>query len=366
MTYTLMATGDFLMHRPIVRPDAPNLDLLFESFRRADHTFANLEGVLTHSEGKVDKLLVSWADPELAPELKRAGIDVVSIANNHGYDFGTRGLDDTLAAVRGAGVEIVGGGSDLEGAMRPAILAAGGRRIGFMGLASTLPNSCSADHARAGLAGVRVISRFVIDPVIIDEQPGMAPFVETTILPGDLERVIGYVERARLEVDLLVIAIHWGVAYGWVAPFQGELATYQQPLGHALVDAGADAVVGHHSHCLHGVEVYKDRPIFYSLGNTLFHHRPQERARSYPPYLPGSLGPEIERYGGVARIVWPDVGAQPTRIEFWPLLLDDDQREPTRATGAHADAAIGRVQALSSKFGTRFQREGDIVRVLAG
>jgi poly-gamma-glutamate synthesis protein (capsule biosynthesis protein) len=166
----------------------------------------------------------------------------------------------------------------------------------------------------------------------------------------------------RATVDLLVVGIHWGIAYGWVAPFQDELATYQQPLGHALIDAGADAIIGHHSHCLHGVEVYKGRPIYYSLGNTLFHPRPQERARRYPAYLPGSLGPEIERYGGVARLVWEDGRPEPCRVELWPLVLDAD-REPTLATGADADAAIGRVTVLSSKFGTGFKREGDLCAI---
>jgi len=359
-----MATGDFFMYRPIAGLGAPNLEALFGAFRAADHTFANLEGVLTHGRARADKLLVCRSDPELAPELKRAGIDVVTIANNHGMDFGMEGLLDTIEAVQATGVPVVGGGRDIDEAMRAAALEAGGRKIGFMGLASTLPNGSGADVARGGVAPVRVVSRFVIDSIIIDEQPGMAPFVETVVLTGELERVTEYVQRAKAEVDLLVIGIHWGVAYGWVAPFQDELATYQQPLGHALIDAGADAIIGCHSHCLHGVEIYDGRPIFYSLGNTLFHLHPQKRARSYPPYLPGSLGPEIEKYGGVVRIVWPNGVDRPTETEFWPLILDAD-REPTLAANADADAAIGRVEALSEKFGTRFERTRDILRVLA-
>ncbi len=365
MGYTSMATGDFLMHRPVVRPEAPNLETIFEAFRRADHTFANLEGSLTHSRARIDKLLVCWADPDLAGELKKTGIDVVTIANNHGHDFGMEGLLDTIDRVEAAEVRIVGGGGNIDEAMRPAILNAAGRRVGFIGVACTLPNGCSADVGRAGLAGIRVISRFVVDPIIIDEQPGMAPFVETLVLPGDLERVVNYVRRAKAQVDLLILGIHWGVAHGWVAPNQDELATYQQPLGRALVDAGADAIIGHHSHCLHGIEVYNGHPIFYSLGNTLFHHRPQERARSYPAYLPGISALEVERYGGVARIVWSDGEVRPSRTELWPLILDNDQREPTLATGDHAENALNRVEALSRKFGTKFEREGYILSVVA-
>jgi poly-gamma-glutamate synthesis protein (capsule biosynthesis protein) len=357
-----MATGDFFMRRPIVREGAANLDTLFQAFHSSDHVLANLEGVLTNSKARSDKLLVSWGDPALAPELKRCGIDVVTIANNHGADFGLMGLTDTIEAVRGAGVEIIGGGRNQEEAMRPAVLEGGGRKVGFLAFASALSAGGSAEGDRWGLSGIRIVSRYVVDTMTIEEQPGMAPFVETEPLLGDYERALDHVRKLREEVDLLVVGIHWGVAYGWVAPFQDELATYQVPLGHALVDAGADVVVGHHSHCLHGIEVYQGRPIYYSLGNTLFHLLPQERARRYPAYLPGSVGPEIERYGGVAKVVWEGSSREPAGIELWPLDLDKD-REPTLASGEHADRAIARVQALSAKFGTYFNREGDILTI---
>jgi poly-gamma-glutamate capsule biosynthesis protein CapA/YwtB (metallophosphatase superfamily) len=362
MTYTLIATGDFFIHRAVVRPEAPNLDQLWEMFHAADHVIANLEGVFTRSQARADKLLVSFADPELAPELKRCGIDLVSIANNHGADFGLQGLTDTIEAVRSAGIAIIGGGRNEEEATRPAVLEAAGRRIGFLAFGSALSAGASAEGDRWGLSAIRIVSRYVIDTMTIEEQPGMAPFVETVPLPGDQERALEHVRRLRAEVDTLVVSIHWGVAYGWVAPFQDELAAYQVPQGLALVDSGADFFVGHHSHCLHGVEVYAGRPIFYSLGNTLFHVRPQERARRYPAYAPGSFGPEVERFGGVARVVWEDASGEPKRAEVWPLDLDQD-REPRLASGAHADTAIRRVEALSQKFGTYLERDGDVLVV---
>jgi poly-gamma-glutamate capsule biosynthesis protein CapA/YwtB (metallophosphatase superfamily) len=359
--YRLMATGDFFLNRTIVRQGAPNLDELWRAFHGADHVFANLEGVLTNSKARADKLLVSRAEPELAVELRNCGLDVVNIANNHGADFGLQGLTDTIGAVRGAGVEVVGGGSNLEQAFRPAVLEAAGRRVAFLGFGSALSAGSSADVDRWGLAGIRIISRYVVDTMTIEEQPGMAPFVETIVLPGDLERAVDHIRKVKSRVDLLVVGIHWGVACGWVAPFQDELATYQQPVGRALIEAGADAVIGHHSHCLHGVEVYSGRPIFYSLGNTLFHFGPQERARRYPAYLPGAARPEVDRYGGVVQIVW-DEGVEPTSAELWPLVLNQDN-EPALASGEHADNAIKRVTELSVKFGTRFERDADILKV---
>src|SRR5205814_7616873 len=119
---------------------------------------------------------------------------------------------------------------------------------------------------------------------------------------------------------------------------------------------GADAVIGHHPHVLHGVEVYRGRPIFYSLGNFIFHSmrsRAPHRDRVYPPYVWSSLRTDINFLGGLARLTWESPGA-PQRIELLPVWMDAD-KEPALAGEERARQAIEHVAALSLKFETSFQ-----------
>ncbi len=285
--YTLMAAGDLMFHSPIVRHDNGATSDIFSLFAQADHTCVNLEMVLTDGGAPADVLVRLRGDPSLATELKRASIDVVTLANNHAFDFGLPGMRDTIAALDDAGVPHVGTGEDVADGLKRVTFDTGEFRVAFMGLATALAPGAAAGEGRPSIAPVRAFTKYVVDHTTIQETPGVAPFVETTAMSTDVERACGAVTAARRRADIVLVGIHWGVPIGWGAANQGELATYQQPLGRALIDAGADAIFGHHPHTLHGVEIYKDRPIFYSLGNFLFHALAQkiEVARDYPPYV---------------------------------------------------------------------------------
>jgi poly-gamma-glutamate synthesis protein (capsule biosynthesis protein) len=350
---TLLATGDLSPQRPFVRDGEP----VWDALRGADAVFANLETALTTRDEATDKVVCLRADPALAAELGRGGIGTVTVANNHAMDFGGAGLADMLSALEDAGVAAVGAGDDLDAAFRPAVVEHDGLRIALLGMACTLPNGCGAGPRRRGITPVRVLSRFVVDPVSIDEDPGMAPFVETTLMPGDGERAADAVRAAAADSDAVVVAIHWGVPNGWVAQVQGELATYQRPLARMLVEAGADAIVGHHPHVLHGVEMIEGRPVFYSLGNFMFHtllERQPDLGRPAPAYSWASLRGDVNHLGGLARLRW-DEGGAPSSAALVPVWLDE-RGDPRLAGGAHAEAAMARVEELSQQFGTRWRR----------
>lgn len=360
MAVTLLATGDLSPQRPFVRDDAA----VWRAFGDADVALVNAEAALTPRADGVDKMVCLRADPALAAELGRGGFDVASIANNHTMDFGGEGLADTLAALRGAGVATVGGGDDIDAAFAPAILERGGLRIAVLGMSCTLPNGCGAGPGRRGIAPIRVLCRFLVDTVAIDEDPGMAPMVETVVMPGDAERAAEAVGAAAAASDVVVVAIHWGVPNGWTPEVYGELADYQRPLARTLVEAGADAVIGHHPHALHGVEMIDGRPVFYSLGNLLFHtllERMPALGRPYPAYSWESLRGDVNHLGGIARLEWDGPGA-PRRVGLVPVWLDE-RGDPELATGAHAGAAIERVVRLSRKFETPWRRDGDTLEV---
>lgn len=277
------ATGDFMVQEPFIRSDDVVDNPVLRLLAGADHAFINLEQSLTSRGEPADKLFCFRGNRELAGELARAGITVATIANNHSMDFGITGMRDNLAALRAAGVAATGAGETLGESLEPAVLSIGNRNVALLGISCALPNSVGAGASRPGLARVRIVTRYVVDDVLLQETPGISPFVETFAMPGDTV-VVDAVSAAKKRADWVIVRIHWGVPIGWIAASQDDLATYQIPLGHALVDAGADAVLGHGPHVLHGVEIYKKRPIFYSLENFLFHQTKNETPPSERPY----------------------------------------------------------------------------------
>ena len=122
------------------------------------------------------------------------------------------------------------------------------------------------------MAPIHVSESYSIDPAASMEQPGSAPYVLTRAWQEDLDRAAEAIAQVRGKADLVVVAMHWGVPPFWRSRFQDGLADYQINVGHSLIDAGADVIIGHHPHSLQEVEVYKGRPILYSLGNFAFHH----------------------------------------------------------------------------------------------
>lgn len=357
--YTLAATGDFMLqHR--LRPTPDDSVSLHTLLAGADDVFANLEVVLTSRTAGVGKYVHLRCDPALAGELAAVGVTVVTLANNHACDFGYGGLTDTMQALRGVGVASVGAGMDESEAMAPTVVLRSGVRVAFMGFATTLPAGFAAGRGVPGVAPIRVVSRFVVDTATLEESPGTAPYVETLCLPGEAERAEAAVEAAKRDADLVIVALHWGVPFGWVAAMQDELADYQRPLAHGLVDAGADAVVGHHPHVLHGVEFYKGRPICYSLGNFVFHPWEDpvggQQYLSYPNYAVNPHRGRESRLGGVARLSWEN---RTTRAELavLPYRLDNDG-EPVPATASGLDEIRTRLGQLSARFNVGFSTRG--------
>ncbi|MCI0432227.1 MAG: CapA family protein, partial [Gemmatimonadetes bacterium] len=124
-TVTVALTGDLMLEHSIVRGGrSPGNARVWEIFARADLVFVNLECPLTARGAPADKHVAFRSDPGLAHELRTAGIDVVTLANNHMLDHGLEGMNDTLAALSGAGVAAVGAGRDLAAAFAPAVLSA--------------------------------------------------------------------------------------------------------------------------------------------------------------------------------------------------------------------------------------------------
>jgi hypothetical protein len=351
--WRLVAVGDVMLERP----PAPNP--LHALLRGADAAFANLEAPMADAGYPADKLITMRSAPSLAPALRDLGLTVVSFAHNHSLDYGYPALTQTVRVVRAAGVQIVGAGETLAEARRPAYTQHGDLRVAWLAFASTLPPGSAATSDRPGVAPLRVRVRFEADASVMEEQPGTSPYVSTEAEREDLDQAVAAVAAAASSADVVIVSVHWGVPPGWAAPFQGILADYQRPLGHALVEAGAAAVLGHHPHTLHGIELYRGVPVLYSLGNFVFHTMAHGRrfvlGRPAPPYRMEATRPAEVRES--AAFVLEFAGARCARLTMHPTVADAaGEQRPADAT--QASAILDRMQTMCAPLGTSLRVDG--------
>jgi poly-gamma-glutamate capsule biosynthesis protein CapA/YwtB (metallophosphatase superfamily) len=199
---------------------------------RADVVLGNLEGPLARHARREDRNYSYRVDPSSARTLARAGVGVVTLANNHLLDCGRAGVLETLGALRDAGVASVGAGATVAEAHQPAILEASGVRIAVLGY--------YWNHRTAARGSL----------------PGSATD-EPEWLEADIRRV-------RPHVDRIVVTFHWGV------PYEREPSEVDRQKARLAIDLGADAVIGHHAHVIQPFEAHRGRPIFYGVGNFAF------------------------------------------------------------------------------------------------
>jgi poly-gamma-glutamate synthesis protein (capsule biosynthesis protein) len=200
----------------------------------ADLTLANLENPVVRSAVYHPEATTFTGDLRLMPVLEQAGIDGVTLGNNHVLDAGVPGLLETLGHLEDAGIAHAGAGADRSAAREPMIFGLGETEVGVL----SYQGVPSYDWAWA-----------------TETAPGTAPLLADVVEED--------VERLRREVDLVVVMPHWGREYV-ATPEPGQV-----DLAHAAIDAGADLVVGGHAHWPKGIEVYEGRPIFYGVGNFL-------------------------------------------------------------------------------------------------
>lgn len=341
---TVSLVGDVMIERPFAqsgRGAAAGFRAAVAAMRESDLVITNLEMPLSRRGHRVPKWASLRSDPEVIQDVRAMGVHAVTLANNHMCDYGPEALFDTLDTCRAAGIVCCGAGRDLEAALAPAELRAGGVPVALLSVACTLPIESSARVGKPGIAPIEVRFSFDVDVSLMVEQPGTVPGVRTSASAPDQKTVCDRIAALRAEGKTVIVGIHWGVPEKWLSPSLGRLAEYQRPLGHALIDAGADIVFGHHSHSLHPVEMYRGRPIFYSAGNFLF-----ENPRSF-------MSPESII---VQATVAPGAGC--AAVTVVPVVLDA-QGFPGLATGADARRVLGMLADLSKEFDTALEVDGD-------
>ncbi len=323
---TLVASGDTMITRRLSVFREPQFVSLVELFRQADVGYTNLEMLMheyEHSPGMAGGTFTA-SDPRNIEDLQWAGINIVSTANNHSYDYGEGGVAENLKNLRSAGLVHAGTGSNLSEARAPAYLDTAKGRVALISASSTFHEAGRAlDQrpdlkGRPGLNGVRFSSTNTVDRPAFDQlkrisrelgfeaanaaQRRFRPAgavkentdTEMAFLDGrfavgeefkrtsrpnrrDMEENLKWVRDARRMADWVFVAFHCHES----GATRDDPPEFLLTFARACIDAGADGFFGHGPHVTRGIEVYQGKPIFYSLGNFVFQN---ETVRWQPSY----------------------------------------------------------------------------------
>lgn len=257
MSARILIVGDLILDEP--EPDsffAPSRAVLNEG----DIVIGQVE--VPHSARKGVVLSTDVPAPPARPEhleaLPRAGFNVATLAGNHIADLGPDPIQDTLDKLHELGIATTGAGMNLQQARRPALLEANGVSVAVFSYNCVGPRDGWARASKAGCAYVNVLTHYELDHA----SPGGPPTIYTFAAPESVDLLRADLAAVRDSVDIVVVALHKGVGH-----VRSQIAMYERDLSRAVIDAGADIVVGHHAHIMRGIEVYKGRPIYHGLGN---------------------------------------------------------------------------------------------------
>lgn len=253
----------------------------------ADIAFCQLESAYSN-RGSQQQGIAFRAPPGGAAGLKDAGFDVISTAGNHCMDYGADALLDTLDALRDNGLLSVGTGKNLEEARRPVIVEREGTKVGFIAFNSIMAEGDWAEPDRPGCNAIRIYTR---EGKFYSGETAKPRRSDIVASREDIAAMVEAVKKLKAQADVAIVSFHWGLSF---SPM--DLAVYQREVGHAAVDAGADLVLGHHPHILKAVEHYKDKVIFYSIGNFAFDHNTPLSANAQALYPGYKVEPGYEGY----------------------------------------------------------------------
>jgi poly-gamma-glutamate synthesis protein (capsule biosynthesis protein) len=344
----------------LVRPTLKSVDLRFTNCERQYSTRgANARGDDGQPHGR--------QPPSMAQIFTDCGFDAATIANNHMWDFGADALIDTRALLISKGIVPTGAGKDLDEARIPAIVEKNGIKVGFLGYCSVTPAGGEAGAGKPGIATLRVKTTY----------EGRGPHAPARVLTEpdetDLKMILDDIKALRPQVDVLMVALHWGVI--WVPRV---IADYQQIVARAAIDAGADMIIGHHAHVPKAIEMYKGKAIFYSLSNFCMTKPKRSHKWDETPWVHGALRNHADQdpnypmlpYGTdskrtlLAKAVLGKGGVK--EVSFLPMMIDTQYRPEVLKRGdARFDDMVNYMDWASDGFDHKFQVVGDEVKITA-
>ncbi len=423
--FTLAAVGDLILNQPESQYAAPRFQAALAILRRADAAFGNFEGTaLRLSRSRAYPAAENggaWLidSPAVPGDLRRMGIGLVSRANNHATDWGVAGMLETDERLDRAGIVHAGSGRSLGAALAPHYLSTRRGRVGLVSIASSFTpmsramDALGAAPARAGIAALRASEWVVLPPAQFARLQKLRaaivagmPAAERAELPkekqqdridffgrsflrgrhfglhfklnaGDRKGFLMAIRQAKEDSDFVIATIHAHDPGNWSM----QPPDFLPRLAHAAIDAGADEFIGHGPHQLRGIEIYRGKPIFYSLGNFFFQSSmespvgPDEYA--YWKLNPAAATDEeqnaaLDRKWFTGRRWYESVIAvsrfehgRVAEIRLYPVTLGATRRAadrglPRLAAAAEARRILERLQRLSAPFHTRITIAGRV------
>ncbi|MBQ2895168.1 MAG: CapA family protein [Oscillospiraceae bacterium] len=421
---TFIATGDAFITRRIPENGYPGFAEISDVIKGHDVRFNNLEITVHRQEGYPSATSGgTWAmtEPEVFRDLQRFGFNLFNTATNHTLDYSHGGVLATMKHLRESGALFAGSGANLEEASAPVYLETTNARVAMIAVCSTFKdgavagNQSRAMQGRPGLNPLRHETIFHVEREYFDTLKKVADltalnaekndairtgyavplpedklyfgglsfqcdtenYKETVPAKRDMDRILSNIEEARRQADYVMVSLH---AHEFAGEDTRLPADFLRTFCRACIDAGADAILGHGPHELRGIEVYRDKPIFYSLGNFIF----QTETVSVQPVdayenkgMPhdmqvGAYMDERSQKGARGYVAQPNIwfavmagltaeDGRITEVQLYPITLN--QTEPRSRRGwpclMKDRMALEYLQELCEPFGTRLEiRDG--------
>jgi poly-gamma-glutamate synthesis protein (capsule biosynthesis protein) len=313
--FSLVAVGDCLIFQRLSVFNEPGFLKVLEIIKGGDVAFANFETLINNNKGfpryKMDVSGWMTSPKYVLNELKWMGFNLFSLANNHVMDYGEIGLLENLRVFEEEGVTYAGAGRMLTEARSPAYLNTPKARVALIALNTRGEDMPAGEPwgsipGRPGINPLRFIKTFIVEKsdfkVLIELskklnlqgmeedildflghrfQVGEKTDIITVPYKPDMEGNIRSISEARRNADLVIVSIHnhekLRLGKTYFDDYIEYIADFVENFSRAAIDAGADVVLGHGTHCLNGIEIYKGHPIFYGLGNFISQSRPHRQ-----------------------------------------------------------------------------------------
>lgn len=422
MKTTFIATGDAFITRRLPENGYDGFEEVQKIIKDHDVRFNNLEITVHREEGYPSAVSGgTWAmtQPEVLHDLQKFGFNIFNTATNHTCDYSHGGVLATIKYLREAGAVFAGSGKDLSEAAAPAYLETKNARVAMIAVCSTFDKSAIAGNqslnlvGRPGLNPLRYSKVFHIEKEYFDVLSAVAqaanvnaemneeirtgyeqPLPEdrlyfdglnficdtqnkkvTKPLQKDMDRIIASIHEARRQADYVLVSFHGH-------EFAGEDTTlpadFMIEFSHACIDAGADAILGHGPHELRGIEIYKGKVIFYSLGNFIFQTetvcvQPADACENnkLPHDTPvGAYMDHRSKNGTRGYVIQPNIwfsvmagftaeDGKITEVQLYPVTLNMDLPRGRRGWPCllKDNSVLEYLQKLSEPFGTKLEIE---------
>lgn len=426
---SIVATGDSLATMRLAVYDEEPYRSMLQIIRSGDVSFTNLEMLLGNFESAPAAEsggTYVMGEPFMAEELKWMGFNLYSRANNHSMDFGEGGLFSTTRILDRLGLVHAGVGENLARARSPVYLETKNGRVAIVSMSSSFASFGRAGEARGDLIGrpglnpLRYQAKLVIPHKAMSQMKqvfkeagvafrkekggvisvmnlrfagGTKPEIVTTPNEADLKGIVASIKDAKRQSDYVFVSLH---AHEQRGSDRERPAEFVEIFCRKCLDAGASAIIGHGPHLLRGIEIYKKKPIMYSLGNFIFMNETVrfQPSENYDKFGLGWNATPADFYDTRARkgkkaegghkwftydpLYWESVIAKMTfedsairELQLYPLTLGFEKARsqrgrPMLAEGKHAKAILERLRKLSLPYGTKMSIVDNVGKVALG